>query len=267
MTAGDNNPRMFAETIALATWRTPFNGESGEADLHIEVAFDERGRVGGGEAPVRFRLSLKRAEVHVAPDSVNIIEINRASVRRPELPEPSKVSHETVKKAQFGSGVLAKFSLRSAKLSADANAKVDLEKRTTIERNERIAGLEVTPWPNGSGYCFKIAPTLGDRLLKGQPWPAGTPLMKIRDTGASRKRGEPPEVRVEIHCLREDIVIEQIELTDSDLLSWAQLPRNKQIAVEQYIKDELAKAGLPCSDLSEPFARVVLADASPVEQK
>jgi hypothetical protein len=101
------------------------------------------------------------------------------------------------------------------------------------------------------------------KRLKGQPWEAGKSMMTIRDTNTKRKHGEPPEIRVEIHCLREDLVIEDVQFADSTFPSWPKLGRRKQIAVEQYIKDELARAGLPCGDLSDPFTRIIMADAMP----
>ncbi len=82
MTAGDNNPRVFAETISLDAWRTPFDGDKGEAEPYVDVVFAERGRVGGGADPVRFRLSLKRAEIVVLRDNENIVEVDRLSILR-----------------------------------------------------------------------------------------------------------------------------------------------------------------------------------------
>lgn len=90
--------------------------------------------------------------------------------------------------------------------------------------------------------------------------------MKIRDTNAKRKRDEPPEPRIEIHCLREDLLIEDIVFTSERFPLWSALTRKKQIAVEQFIKDELARAGLPCDELSEPFARIVMGDAVPTAE-
>src|SRR5262249_54436163 len=98
MVAGDNNPRVFAQTITLDAWRTAFDGHRGEADLHIDVVFAEGGRVGGDGAPVRFRLSLKRAEVHVVRDREDVIDIKSDSVMRAEQPEPGKVHRLTEKK-------------------------------------------------------------------------------------------------------------------------------------------------------------------------
>lgn len=84
--------------------------------------------------------------------------------------------------------------------------------------------------------------------------------MKLRDTVAQRPRGDPPEVVVEIHCRSEDLLIEDPEFTDGKLF-WKNLSRNKQMTIEQHIRDELCRVGLECGDLAEPFARLVLADA------
>jgi hypothetical protein len=262
MAAGDNNPRVFAETITLDTWRSAFDGERGEADLHIDVVFAEGGRVGGAGSPVRFRLSLRRAEVRVVQDSESIIEIKPSSVRRAPRPEPAKAHSVTERKAKVEAGVEAEVSAKAANLSARGKADGSLMVTNTLEQTESVPPMEVTHWKTENGYGFKIEANRS-KHLKGQPWEADKPMMAIRDTNPKRKRGEPPEVRVEIHCLREDLVIEDVRFADSSYPSWARLGRRKQIAVEQYIKDELARAGLPCGDLSDPFTRIVMADAMP----
>jgi len=262
MVAGDNNPRVFAQTIALDAWRKPFDGKRGEADLHIDVVFDERGRVGGGGAPVRFRLSLKRAEVYVIRDSENVIEIDPSSVQRSDLPKPGKLRQVAEQKARLSGKVGGRLSATSADMSVEGKAEGSVAVTETFEQTENISAMEVIHWRTNNGYGFKIGARSG-KALKGQPWAAKTRLLKIRDTNIARERGEPPEIRVEIHCLREDLLIEDVEFTDASFPTWARLSRKTQIAVEQYIKDELARAGLPCGDLSDPFTRIVLADAMP----
>jgi hypothetical protein len=264
MPRGDNNPRIFAETIALDAWRTAFDGERGEADLHIDVVFSDGGRVGGEGAPVRFRLSLNRAEVRVVRDSEDVIEVKPDSVMRADQPEPGKSRKVTEKKTKLSGSVDGELSTTSSKLAVRGSGSGDLQVTNTLEEARSVPTMEVTHWKTDSGYGFKIASTKG--RLKGQPWAAKTPVMKIKDTNARRKRGEPPEVRVEIHCLREDLVIERIEFTDSSFPIWKKLPHRKKIAVEQFIRDELARAGLPCGDLSDPFTRIILADAVPSAQ-
>ena len=84
-----NNPRAFAETVAVDVWRTPFSGDRAEADLHIDVVFGE-GRIGGKAqteySPVRFRLSLKQAEVNVVGDGGGYITMRPSSVVRSPMP-------------------------------------------------------------------------------------------------------------------------------------------------------------------------------------
>ena len=263
MAVGANNPRLFAETIALDAWRTPFDGEQGEADLHIDVIFAERGRVGGGEAPVRFRLSLSRAEVHVVRDGGKVVDIRRVSVLRPKFPI-SKEHTITEKKTVLGGGIGAEISGAFAKLFARAKADTSLVVSSKLERSEEVPAMSITHWKTDRGYAFVIQARQAGGRLKGQPWRPDVPVMKIRDTNPKRRRGEPPEVRIELQCLREDLVIEDIQFTSSQFPSWPGVARKKQIVVEQYIKAELARHGLPYADLGEPFARIVLGDATPV---
>jgi hypothetical protein len=227
MAVGDNNPRVFAETIALDAWRSAFDGERGEADLHIDVVFEEGGRVGGGDSPVRFRLSLRRAEIRIVQDSESIIEIKSSSVRRAPPPEPAKVHSVAETKAKAQASVGAKASPMGASLSASGKAGGSLVMTNTVEQRGSVPTMEVTHWKTESGYAFKIATNKG-KTLKGPPWEAAKPVMTIRDTNVKRKRGEPPEIRVEIHCLREDLVIDDVQIADASLRPWSRLGRKKR---------------------------------------
>jgi hypothetical protein len=61
----DNRKRAFADVVTIDAWHDSFSGDHAKVDLHVDVAFGTA-RVGGEmEAPVRFRLSAKRAEVIV----------------------------------------------------------------------------------------------------------------------------------------------------------------------------------------------------------
>lgn len=262
MAIGDNNPRVFAETIALDAWRTKFDGERGEADLHIDVVFGAQGRVGGEGSPVRFRVSIKRAEVHVMRDNEGIIDIKRSSVRRADLEKPSERKKIHQESAELEGAGEVSISEKSPSFLARIKGKGKVEYSEKTEKNESISPIKVTHWKTDKGYAFRIE-AVAESVLKGQPWHANEPVMKILDTNVKRKRGEPPEVRIELHCLREDLIIEDIEFTESKFPPFLTLGRKKQIAVEQYLRDELARAGFPCSDINEPFARIILADVMP----
>ena len=259
-----NNPRVFAQTISIDAWRTQFDGERAEADLHIDVVFSE-GRVGGKTeddyAPVRFRLSLKRAEVHVIRDSIGVIDIPPSSIARTPQPSGTETVVEKKKKHLSGKG---KAAASSSALSASGEVEgcASTEMTKCLETSSDATLMKVSHRKTERGYAFVIAPKSSDRL-DGVPWDADAPRMKLRDTKADRKRGEPPEILIEIHCLREDLIIEDVQFTDDDVQLWERLTRNRQVVVEQYIKDELLRMGLPCGNLSDPFARLVMADVAP----
>jgi hypothetical protein len=84
----DNRRRAFADVVSIDAWHEPFDGEHGRADLHADIVFGTA-RVGGeAAAPVRFRLSVKRAEIVLVVPSSEPVSIDRGTVSRdsPDLP-------------------------------------------------------------------------------------------------------------------------------------------------------------------------------------
>ncbi|MBY3475262.1 hypothetical protein HFN78_30825 [Rhizobium laguerreae] len=269
MTDRPNNPRAFAEVVSIDVSRTPYANGTGEADLHIDVGFFE-GRLGADAlagSPVRFRLSLKRAEIHVFRDQANIIEIPASSVAREAL-VASKAKTTTTQSRSIKGAVKAALANGKPRLDLDLDAKGGTEITKRIEKDEDLGEMRIAhrKMPDGGGYVFTIQPATS-RTLDGSAWDPAAPRMKLRDTKAGRKRGDPPEVTVQIHCRREDLHIEDPTIVDATVWNGGLLSRNKQIAVEQYIKKEVLAMGLPCGDLSDSFATVILADAVSVEER
>ncbi len=257
-----NNPRAFAETISLDAWRAKFDSEKGDADLHVDVSF-HKGRVGGPGIPVRFRLSLRRAEVHVRLDQAGILRIPPSSVRRAPLPS-AEISRESELHQDFGvgAGIFASGDGVAGKITANAASSVqstEVFKETTV-----AASMKVSHKKTEEGYAFALEPIGGRRILIGQPWHASETLLSVRDTKHLRQRGEPPEPIIEIQCRREDLSIEDVQFANEKKYNWRNLTRNKQIAVEQYLKEELGRAGFFCGDVSDPFSCFVLSDAIPM---
>lgn len=118
MTVGKNNPRVYAETVRLDAWRANYDDSHGVADLHIDVIFAPKGRVGGGDAPVGFLLSLNRAEVHVVCDAEHLIEILPETVMRPKLAEPAKLTRKRTSSA----ALKGKASVGASKTGVTAEA-------------------------------------------------------------------------------------------------------------------------------------------------
>lgn len=264
-----NNPRAFAEVVSIDVWRTPYSGGAAEADLHIDVVFDE-GRIGGDAiagTPVRFRLSLKRAEIHVIRDQGKFIEIPPSSVAREALVS-SKAKTTTTQSRSFGGKLKAAFAGGQPRFDAEVSASGATEVTRRVERDEELGEMRIAhrKLPDGGGYVFTIQPSTAG-TLNGSAWDSSVPRMRLRDTKPTRKRGDPPELTVQIRCKREDLHIEDIVIVDATILNGGLLSRNKQIAVEQYIKKEILSMGLPCGDLSDVFATVILADAVSVEER
>lgn len=59
----DNRKRAFADVVSIDAWHDSFSEAYASVDLHADVVFGTA-RVGGEcDSPIRFRLSVKRAEV------------------------------------------------------------------------------------------------------------------------------------------------------------------------------------------------------------
>lgn len=258
-----NNPRVFAETVSIDAWRTEYDGEKAEADLHIDVVFGQ-GRIGGDdvdESPVRFRLSLKRAEVHVKRDLAGTIKIPSSSISRTPM-KKGKSEYKEELSGDVNASVAVSADQKSASAKVDAKASAAAQVTKKYEESGEVSPMKISHGRTENGYVFRIEPMRGDRL-DGQPWPAEERKMKLIDTKAGRERGDPPEVTIDIRCKREDLIIEGIEFKEGSLFDFAKLTRTKQVAVEQYIKLQIEKIGLECGDISEPFATLILGDVSP----
>lgn len=259
--AGANNPRTFAQVASLDAWRSPYSGEKALADLHIDVVFGE-GRLGGEvDSPVRFILGLKRAEVHINLDRGGILEIRSSSVARPDQ-VLGKIDTVTETRGTASASGKIELTEKSAAMRVAAEGEASTETTRRFEQAEMVGTMSVVPIRTQRGYSFQIKSVNGETLT-GQPWSSKNKRLELVDSKFDRKRGEPPEPTIEIHCRREDLLISKIQFKKQKLFSWARLSRKKQVAVEQYIKDELTRLGLDCGNLAEPYAVVVLSDAVP----
>lgn len=80
--SGNNLKRVFSDVVSIDGWHTPFDGVSGVASVHIDAVFGDA-RIGGElDAPIRFRLRLKKAEIVVVIPSSEPLEVQKATVAR-----------------------------------------------------------------------------------------------------------------------------------------------------------------------------------------
>jgi hypothetical protein len=83
----NNQKRAFADVVSIDAWHRPFDKKHPTVDLHAHVVFDTA-RVGGEpESPIRFRLSLRQAEVILVIPENEPVFVDRKSVARDAPPE------------------------------------------------------------------------------------------------------------------------------------------------------------------------------------
>jgi hypothetical protein len=266
-----NRKRALADMVALDAWRGGSPGKA-KVDLHVDVVFGVA-RVGGGvDERARFRLSLRRAEVVVIIPPTEPARIDPETVARGGAAKVSVKDVETYKqskrigamaKAEIGVGVSSPKARAKAGLSVAASTGRD--KVTTLSR-QSDSMLVVQSQTVDGDYRWIITPSIDGDILDGHPWNAKkAPRLKVTDLRQDRGRGIEPGVRVELRCLREDLEINNIVLSDASL--WASLTkspthRNRVAAAEAVIRDRMMKAGLVHGALDDPYAQMCLAEVT-----
>lgn len=262
----DNRRQAFADVVTIDAWHDVFDGTHAKADLHADVVFGTA-RVGGeSTSPVRFRLSVRCAEIVVVIPELEPVSVDRASVSRDAPTTQAQLTEIRQHKGEGSIKATASSSISPLALSAQAAAEVtgkaDASVQKTIEVTETVTLMIVTQSQTADGhYRWLLRPGLGD-VLQGRPWRAESqPRLKLVDGRSDPTKGIPPTVRVEVRCRREDLVIEGLEIKDET--TWARMKerlgfRNRMAAAVSYIRDQLTREGLDANNLEDIFGELTL---------
>jgi hypothetical protein len=263
----NNRKRALADVVSVEAWHQAFDEKNTRADLHVDVVFGT-GRIGSEAAsPVRFRLSLRQAEVLVIIPPTEPAKVDVASVSRdaPQIKvhatQRKKVRSTASVSGKIAAGYSNGMPLASLGLGVAGSETIDDETRLAITR--AVGAMSVTQSRSEDGhYRWVVTPTLED-VLRGRPWDSAAPRLKIIDYRNERTVGLPPIVRVEVRCRRQDLNIEDISLKDGQ--KWRSIKRdtyfvNKRAAAESAIRDRLISEGLFYEDVEEIFASITIAD-------
>jgi hypothetical protein len=272
----DNRRRMFADVVSIDAWHDEFTLRRKKADLHAHVVFGTARLGGEPESKVTFRLSLKRAEFVVIAPQTEPVRIDKASVSRdaPERHGKKTRTEETTIKTRARAIAQSKLSEKeaSASLTGEIEADAGTIAKEKLETSEIIRLMLVTQSTDVDGnYRWTIEPEEA-KILKGQPWDAQRdPRLQLVDERENRSRGLAPVVRIEVRCLREDMVIEEIRPKDPGV--WEKVKAksgfgNRLIAAQAYIRTRLLKEGLEVGDITDRFAGLTLASvlAEPIQK-
>lgn len=262
----DNRRRAFADVVTIDAWHDTFDGDHSVVDLHTDVVFGTA-RVGGEpEAPVRFRLSIKQAEVVVVIPESEPVAVDTKSVSR-EMPEQegrlTKVIEHTAQARAKGNitGSISPTAL-SASASAESGIEGSLSATKKLEVSATIQFMIVTSSKTAEGHYRWLVKPGTTETLQGRPWDAiKQPRLTLIDRRKDRSRGIPPTVRVEVRCRREDLLIDDLEIKDEGI--WESAKRrmgfqNRLAAAVSYIRDHLSAEGLEVKNIEDIFGQVTL---------
>jgi hypothetical protein len=267
----DNRRRAFADVVSIDAWHDAFNSENSIVDLHADVVFG-KARIGGEpESPVRFRLSVRRAEVVVVIPGTEPVRVDRKTVSRAVTQREGTVveSVERAAKANVKGNASASFGQSgiSGSISGESGAQANISASKKIEISAAFEFMKITQSKTADDHYRWIIEPQQSGYLEGRPWDgAKEPRLKLIDKRTDRSKGIPPSVRVEVRCRREDLIVEDIEVKDET--TWASLKRaagfrNKLVAAESYIRDRLAEEGFEVKNVGEIFIELILGAVTP----
>jgi hypothetical protein len=218
----DNRRRAFADVVSIDAWHDSFDGKNASVDLHADVVFGTA-RVGGeSSSPIRFRLSIKRAEIVVVIPPSEPVTVNQSSVSRDSADLPAKLTEVTEHSAEAHAKGSVDGSIGpseiSASVGAEARANASISAKTKYAISAVVEFMLVTQSKTADGHYRWMVEPRRTRVLEGRPWNAvKKPRLTLVDKRKDRTRGIPPTVRVEVRCRREDLVIQDLVVKDEGL--------------------------------------------------
>jgi hypothetical protein len=266
----DNRRRAFADVVTIDAWHDDFGADVPKADLHADVVFGTA-RIGGeSESHVRFRLSVRRAEIVVVVPESEPVKIDRRSISRdaPDLQGRMTETVERTTRARIKGAVSGAVSASgvTGSLTAESDAESTISASEKLEMSSDVRLMFVTQSKTADGHYRWSVESNGKAALQGRPWDgAKEPRLTLIDIRKDRSKGIPPTVRVEIRCRREDLIITDLEIKNESLWDTAKRRagfKNRLAAAEAYIRERLSDEGLEVKNIDEAFSQLTLGTAT-----
>lgn len=269
-TNSDNRKRAFADVVSIEAWHDNFSEKVKRVNLHADVVFGTARMGGETDSPVRFRLSVKRAEIVVIIPETEPVAVDKKTVSRDSPDSHGKITEVVEQKSKTNSKAKVSASLNPSaakgSLSADYGIQTDLSKSQKVSVSGDLRFIVVTQSQTADGHYRWLVEPQYKATLSGRPWDASKhPRLTLIDKRKNPKDGIPPTVRVEVHCRKEDLVIEDLEIKDETIWEAAKAKagfKNRLAAAESYIRKRLSEEGLEVKNLDDIFGRLTLASTS-----
>jgi hypothetical protein len=270
----DNRLQAFADVVAIDAWHKAFGSQIQEVALHADVVFGTACVGDEPEASVRFRLSVRRAEILVIVPETEPITINPETVSRDFSPTTGKLTRTVLRqrKGRLRAALSVLLGKRGVSGSLEMGGHMESKISSTeeLKLTTPVTLCIVTQSKSEAGHYRWIVEARDDSPLFGRPWKSDTPRLSLTDVRRDRTKGIAPMVRLEVRCRREDLIIEDLELKDES--AWETLREragfgNRMAAAESYIRDQLSALGLEVRNIEDKFGRLSLASAIAQPQK
>ncbi len=264
---GDNRRRALADVIDVEAWHREFSSAVDRAHLFVDVTFGV-GRVGGEpESPVRFQMSLRRAEIVVVIPATEPATANIESVLRlaPQVATEAVSSKKTAIDASASAAIAGALGQPRIDAVARLQGAITRSQATNVQVTETGGSMRLVQSRTEDG-SYRWVVTAFSGILDGKPWDAGSnSLVEVIDTRKDRSGGIEPAIRVQIKCRREDLIIEKLTLKDRG--SWNKIKnglnfKNKLAAAEAAVRNYLSEEGLFHNDISDPYVMMTLAEVT-----
>ena len=263
----DNRRRAFADVVTVEAWHNDFANDVTKVDLHADVVFGTARMGGEIDAPVRFRLSIRRAELIIVIPELEPVAVDTQSVSR----DAPKFEGRITKRVQAAKEASVKSeaslaldpAILRASISSELHGQISGSQSRQLELTQSVTLMIVTQSRSPDGHYRWLIEATDSEPLAGRPWNAQEqPRLKLIDKRSDRTKGIPPTVRVEVKCRREDLVIEDLQLKDESL--WDSLVgraghKNRVAAAISYIRSRLAEENLEVDNMEDVFGQITLA--------
>ncbi len=265
MARGNNLSRVFSEIVSLDAWHSKFSEIDNCASVHVDLSFLE-GHLGAeAESEVRFRLTLRRAELIFVIPAMEPLQVVQSSVDREATIEGITKYIREHDKTLSGSVDAALQITKNPTLNLGGKATVQNSNKEVVSTEMKLAVSNIkmgqSKDPDGN-YRWVLTPETGD-LLIGKVWdPIKRPRLSVK------KNGSPviaPTCRVIVRCRKQDLCISDISLKSGKKLS-QKLIFNRTAAATAFIAQKLGELGFDNENLDEDYANICVAEVTVSEE-
>ncbi|WP_153003755.1 hypothetical protein [Aureimonas ureilytica] len=253
---------MLGELVSLDVWHGQLKEAGDTAALHADLFFREARMGGEADSNVRFRMSVRKASLVLRLPEDNTIGVDRETVARDSEPVSGTVTRTIVRERKARGAAVLDFTTAALrpKINLGAEASGSVQDKTSVELQRAVSLIVSTGHFNQGSYQWDLE-AFNRGPLHGRPWDAvKNPRLTLIDQ-RKNKRSSTGAVVLEVHCVREDLIISDIHIETGG--EWKDIfslkGGAKTAAAEALIRKRLGEELLPVTSIDNDFATLIVA--------